>query len=500
MGVTFDRVPPHTTLRDIGAVALLWLAATGLYYSAGVRFDATPFPGFMQFIDADLLASRLVESLWYSHAHPPLLNLFVGLGARLFGDGAVTFYTVSFYAMGLILALAVFALALRLSASRVGGYLCVALVVLNPSFALYQSWLMYSFPEAALLTITAVAMYKYFERESAVWAATAFVSIMVLALTRSLFHLAWFVAIVGYVLVLACNKRRVLAAAALPVLLVALWYGKNFYYYGAFSGSTMLGLGLSNIATLTVTRAELEPLVADGTVSPLALLSRYEQTAELFAFAAVEPTGVPVLDQVRKATGEFNFNYRGLIEVDRIFTSDALHVVRRYPANYVVGLLISNRLFFSPTSMNEYFSTSNREAARPIERLFNTAVLGARAMPSYLAQPHFGFDRPPSLEVNTSTRLVALWAAALAFCYVRGRRAFLGAFSGDKPACAVLGFMGIAMIYVHVVGTALELGENYRYRFAVEPFFFVVLTVAAADIARWARRRLTQGSVARAAP
>ena len=460
------------------------------YYAAGVRFDASPFPLFMQFIDTDLLANRLWESLWYAHAHPPGLNLFVGVGYRLFGDAAVGFYALAFRALGLLFALATFMLALRLTASRVAAYLCVGLLVVSPGFELYQNWLMYTFPEAALLTASAVALYKYLDRETLPWAVTLFLLLCVLVLTRGLFHLLWLVAVVAYVAFTAKRPRRVLTAAAVPLLLVVTWYGKNLYYYGSFSGSTMLGLGLSNIATLTVPRPLLEPLVAAGTLSPYALLSRYEDKAAMFESQAVPPAGVPVLDEMRKSNGEFNYNYRGMIEVDRHYTQDALRLIRLFPANYAIGLIISNRLFFSPASMNEYFSPRNREAARPVERVFNPVIYGAAASPSYIVQPHFGFDRPPSLEVNTSVRLIVLWLLVLVFGYGYARRAFLSESVADRSACVTLGYMLFSMVYVHVVGTTLELGENYRYRFTVEPFLFVAAATIAIDFVRRAGRRL----------
>jgi hypothetical protein len=301
---------------DLGFVVLLTLASRVAYFVAGVRFDASPFPNYMQFIDAKLLDERLFESLWYSHAHPPGFNLLVGVAYRAFGDHAPIFLSLLYHGLGLVLALGVFFLTLRLSGARLAAYLCTALLVMSPGLVLYESWLMYTFLEAVLLVVSAVALYQALDRDSTAWAAACFTALAALVLTRGFFHLGWFALVVVYVAWAAPSRRRILAAAALPLLAATVWYAKNYFYFGTFAGSTMFGLGLSNISTLTVPRADLVPLVEQGVVSPLALVSRYEETKVLFAGGNDSPRGIPVLDQAYKQTGAPNYNYRPLIAIN----------------------------------------------------------------------------------------------------------------------------------------------------------------------------------------
>jgi hypothetical protein len=446
----------------------------------------------MQFIDAHLLRDRLFESIWYWHAHPPGLNLLVGVAYRLFGDGASTFLALLFHGLGFVVALGLFALTLRLTRARLAAYLCTALVVMSPGFVLYENWLMYTFLEVVMLVASAVALYKTLDRGSIAWAVALFSVLAALVLTRGFFHLGWFALVVAYAAWAAPVRLRVLKAAAVPLAVATLWYAKNYFYFGAFAGSTMFGLGLSNIGTLLATPEELTPLVESGAVSPLALVSRYEGAAVLFG-TATEPTGVPVLDRPRKSTGDFNFNYRPLVEINEQYARDSFAVIRRYPASYVVGLLISNRLFFSPSSMNEYFSPQNRAAAKPFERVFNPMLYGVPAEPGYIAQPHFGFDQPPSLEVNTSVWLIVWSALVVVLGWLRVRPAFLKQPVEDRVAAIAVGYLLFTMLYVYAVGTLVELGENYRYRFVAEPFLAVVTAVLATDsvrrlAARWTRR------------
>jgi 4-amino-4-deoxy-L-arabinose transferase-like glycosyltransferase len=483
-------VSARATAIDLGFVGLLTALGGAVYFAAGIRFDASPFPGYIQFIDDELLGERMLESIWYSHAHPPGLNLLAGVAYRAFGDAAPTFLSLLFHGLGLVLAVALFALTLRLTGSRIAAFAATAAIVLSPGFVLYENWLMYTFLEAVLLTASAVALYKTLDRGSAAWAAAMFVTLAALVLTRGLFHLGWLALVVAYVAWAAPDRLRILKAAALPFAVATLWYAKNWFYFGTFAGSTMFGLGLSNIGTLTVPRADLQPLVEQGIVSPLALVSRYENVALLFAVANDSPSGIPVLDRPLKSDGEYNYNYLPLIALNRQYARDSLNVIRRHPAGYAIGVVIANRLFFSPSSMNEYFAAENRAAAKPFERVFNPVFYGVPAEPGYIAQPHFGFDVPPSLEVNTSAWLIALWVLVLVFGWLQVRPAFFARSCGDRAARITLGYLLFVMVYVHALGTLVELGENYRYRFAVEPFLAVAAAVIATDAVRRLAARL----------
>ena len=53
-----------------------------------------------------------------------------------------------------------------------------------------------------------------------------------------------------------------------------------------------------------------------------------------------------------------------------------------------------------------------------------------------------------------------------------------------------LGYVLFVMVYVHALGTLVELGENYRYRFAVEPLLAVAIAVLATDGVRRLAKRL----------
>ena len=477
---------PSTRPVDYLTVVGLFAGSRVLYALLGLRFDSSTLPGYMQFIDPPLLRDRLLESLWYYHAHPPLLNLFTGVGLKLFGDSADAYFALTFHALGMALALAVYILTLRLSGARPAAIVATGLLVFSPSFVLYENWLMYTFPSAALLTISALLLHQYLATERTRWAAAFFATLAILLLTRSIFHLAWMVLVVVLLAILLRRWwRQILLAAAAPLLVVALWYGKNYYYFGSFGTSTAAGLGLANITALMVERERLYPLFQDGRLSQYVMVSRYEHPELLFMLQTPVHTGIPILDEVKKSDGRhYNYNNLQMVAVNGYYMRDAIEVIRTFPASYAIGLLVSNRLFFSPTNMNAYFSPENRAAVLPMERIFNPLLYGVGPKPGFMQQPHFGFVGRNQMEVQTSAMLIALWCVLLTYGYVQARRGVVAADPQSKPRALVLGFIVLTALYLYAVATAIELSENYRYRFNIEPLFMVLTVTAATDLVR----------------
>jgi hypothetical protein len=233
-----------------------------------------------------------------------------------------------------------------------------------------------------------------------------------------------------------------------------------------------------------VTREELRPLVENGELSQFALVSRYAEKDRLFTSQDLPPTGIAVLDQIRKSSGDYNFNSQQLLAINRYYTADGIKVIRRFPASYVIGLIIANRLFFSPSSMNLYFSGANRAAVQPVEEVFDPLLYAVSAQPGLIQQPHFGFGQKAWLEVNTSVSLFVLWWVVLGYGYLQARQAFVAKDTTALPRALVIGFIVFTCLYIYAVGTAFELGENYRYRWVVEPLFLVLGTTGATALVR----------------
>ena len=69
-----QRYPWHW----MAALPVVFAAVHAAYYAAGIRFDRDTLIEVMHFLDPELLRTHLLESLWYLHIQPPLMNLLAG--------------------------------------------------------------------------------------------------------------------------------------------------------------------------------------------------------------------------------------------------------------------------------------------------------------------------------------------------------------------------------------------------------------------------------------
>ena len=171
---------------------------------------------------------------------------------------------------------------------------------------------------------------------------------------------------------------------------------------------------------------------------------------------------------------------------------DAIEVVRTFPASYVIGLIISNRLFFSPTNMNAYFSDANRRAdTADGADLQPAAVRSVGARPAFMQQPHFGFVKRNDIGGNTSSLLMRCGACCCPTVICRRGDGVLAAdLRTSKPRAS-----SCSASSCHCVGTCTSSrprsssARTTATSFNIEPLFMVLTVTAQRDLVREIRAR-----------
>lgn len=442
------------------AAALLLYAATRVaFYALGIRFDATPRYGFWQLLDEKLLRGDLLHSLLYLHSQPPLYNLFVGLGLKVAPEEPGWLFHGVHLVLGLLLTTCFYRLCERLGVARGVTLAALALFLVTPPSILFENWLFYSYPVAVMLLASALFAHRFFSSGRPLDAAVLFGLLGGLALTRSSFHAVWLVLCTGLVLVARRDAwRRSLAAAALPLALVAAIYVKNAVLFGSPGTSSWLGMNVSRITTFAVPEEERRLLVERGELSELALMPPFQDLDVYPArYRQAEPSGVPALDAPIKSNGWVNLNHAGYIPLSRAYLEDARRVVLERPGDYLAAVRFAFLIFFSPPSASEFLNP-NAAHIRPWVDFYYKAVFGFV----------FGFPIVP----------MAMMAAALAVC----AHALWRPDAWGRAERWTLLFVGLNLLYVMGVSTFLELWENNRFRFATAA---PVLVLDALLLSRW---------------
>jgi len=439
------------------ALVLGFVVSRLALYGLGIRFDGSQFAKLWQVIDPDLLRHDLARSLWYSHGQPPLFNLYLGLGLKLAGSAAGAVFQVVQLLVGAATTVAIFATARALGVPALLSGAAAFVFALSPAAIAYESFLFYPIFEAGLLCAAAPLLHAYLAHGRPRDGAACFALVGAMVLLRSYFHVAWLLAILALVLVLRRDAwRRTLVVAVVPALACVTWYAKNEWLYGSFASSTWLGMNLSRITLQTLPPRERKRLVMDGIATRLAQLDsfgpldRYGGIIEL-----PPPLGIPVLDRPRKSTGGSNFNHIAYVELSRRYLRDDVAVVRAEPAVYARGLALALRRSLRPVTEDRRLA-DDLAPLGPYRDLCEIGMCGRVGRTCLLVL--FGV---PLLLLHAASAIVK-----------ELRRETL-----DAPTVGLLVFIAFNVVYVMLLTNAMELGENNRFRFTIEPLVVVLLAL-----------------------
>ncbi len=484
--------PQRRWWTGCGVVCALFVVSRALFHHAGIRFDASPLSWYWQYLDPELLRHDLLESVWYQHFQPPLFNLYLGVLLKLAGDAFPAWAWTTYLGMGLVLHLGMYGLLARLGLPVPAAVAATAIFLCSPASILYENWLFYTYPVAALLVVVALGAHRLLARPT-VWNAALVAGAMATAvLTRSALHTAWYVALALLLLALLRFHERARLPFLAFLLLVLLFQVKNQLLFGTPSLSTWFGMNAAKIATWPAPAPVKRALVARGEVSPLVFiypfspLDRYPPALRRQGLEEL-PAAVPALTAERRSTGATNYNNIAYIPIARAYLGDALVMLRERPDVYrsMVGLawLLS---FQSPTQT--WALDGNRARIAAWDRLYDGTLYGA---PGAFRTAAAGARDDPlrHLVLHVEVGWVLLLGVGLAFGLVAGLRATAGG-RGDVAVGGTLLLMALTVGYLLVVGNLLELGENNRFRMMSDPLVFVLAAAALDRALRGAARRL----------
>jgi hypothetical protein len=466
------------------AVAAGFAASRAAFHLAGASFDAGGLGLLWQLLDPTWLRDDLLRSLVTLHAQPPLMNAVIGAVLKL-GVAPVAVFHALYEATGLLLALALLGVLRRLGFSdRVAAALALVWTW-SPTALLYEHWLMYTHFEAAAAVGAAWSLHRLAQRGRARDAALYFALLAGLALTRSLYHLIWLVPCAALGLAAARPLRpAVVASCALALAAVLGVYAKNAWLFGVPSTSSWFGMNLANGVFELWPLDERVQLADAGAVSPLVQVppfSTLDQYAEWFDASA--PQAPPALREPLKATGIPNFNHVAYVAISRQYGRDAAALIERDPGRYAAMVGRAWQRFWTQPSRYPFVERNRRRIAG-WDRLYAALQGVPRAF-----RP--GPDGAPLETSRTPPGWIAwLWLAACAAAIAwtgravwRARGAWAREASADARArAALLAFQLFQVLFVPLASNAVELGENHRFRVAIEPLLLALVATCLRDL------------------
>jgi len=401
----------------LGITAFFLLSRAAGYW-LGLRFSAANLGCQWHFLPNDLLKEDLTRSVLALHSQPPLFNLFLGVGMKLFSD-PLPFFQLCFLAMSWGLLYFLFRCFTEAKFPNWLAYGATFLFGLNPSLFLFENFLFYTLWEAFFLT---AALFFLLQKRMRWFAA----SVTCLMFTRASFHPTWYLVLVA----LHPGFRKHWRTLSVPLLACGLWMFKNWLVVGSFAMSTALGMGVLKNALLHVKASELRHWIENGEVSALAMVPPFAPVERYQPWIGNLPSrGVRALDDPGTHACP-NSNHTAYVQVAKQMQAIFTTAIVKRPEAYLATVGDAAALFLTSSASYEVRGVKIESIAW-LEKIY-AGVLS----PSILA-------------------IVFLIVGILGIAWTR-----------DNPA---LFFSVGTILYLSVITLLLEIGENQRVRFGVSP-------------------------------
>jgi hypothetical protein len=450
--------------------------------AAGVRFGFAL--DWMWLSDPADLRDRLAETLYYYHAFPPGMNLLTGILLKLAGASAPALAHATFWVLGLVIVNALLHLCRAVGLSEWTSLLVAAAFAVIPQTVYFEHLYLYEYPITALLLVGAVLFHAAVRRQYGLAWAGFFATAAAVGLTRSTFHLVWFLVLlaVSLWLVPADRRRRVLAAACVPALLLLALYVKNFALFGVFDAFSFGPVSQSLVTIWNLPPDVRDAWIRDGRLSPFAAVSVYAGPRDYVDLMPPRddrewPEQLRVLE--RPTVGAANYNHVLFLEVNRARRADAFRYFQERPLDYLATVVRGLVDVFAPSTewhpLDRTGGSPHEEVRQVLgsyERAFNRAVHSLPVAPIGL------YVLLPAVLVWTLREALRLIASADPAAAARGWLLFLCLFQ---------------VIFVVAASCLFTFRESSRYRFQVEPMIWVLTALCAASL--WRGRKKTSQAV-----
>ena len=476
-----DLLRRHTVLVSTIHLALAltyWLA-----FGVTIVHDLGPdkWGSFWQNLPTELLRTRAIESIWYMHGQPPLWNVVGALLIKLFGSLHTHVLQVLHIALGTAIAGMCVQIVGRATRAPRLALATGVVIALHPALFLFEAYALYTTAAAFLVTSAAYLLTRA-QEDGGERAALAFVAVAVaLIMTRSVYHLILLLGVVPLaVLLIGRPTRRHMTLLLTLALIPTAWYGKNWVQHGFFGASSWYGMGLWRTVLFQQDAAMVDGLRESGALSPVVSVEAFALPVAYRRLGYDQESTIPAL----AANDLHNINVPA---ISSAYRSSAVELIKASPAQYLRNVLTAYGNFSAPSTDFAHLA-DNRERLRihaAVEQVMLGRPLVAR-LESALGRGYYG-----SFYFLLFPAVLVLYA----FQVTRDLRPRNSPHRMRDDAAPL--FMAAIVFYTIVIACAMELGENVRFKFVVEPVFLALSAIVCFRLLAPERRRGAEASPGR---
>ena len=470
----------------------------------GIRFVGSSkmiIEPFWQYLDPQILKTDLLRGLFFLHSQPPLFNAFLGLVLKVFPRHYEQVFTWIFQAFSFGTLLLMGLIMRRMAINEKLIFVFCAIFALFPNFLVYTNLLFYTLPVAFLLLLSCLFLQKFLETQRTKDAVLFTCTAGIIMLTRSIYHLLWFVLCGAIIFFLIDhNSRRIFVRAAIiPVLLVILLYAKNSALVGSFGPSSWMGMNLARgwqlpaepmrklnaflepaeiqhlIETNKMNREWLVgPFMPPGAYSNLGYFRSNESSFDNPAISAPEKgSSIPNVTHP-------NFNHYDYAKISKKMLDADRAIILEYPGKYFGRVLLGFKMYLQPATGPSWFlvQSYNYNPVQNYANMLTKLLFQGRRIE--LARGYVPWN-----SFYILFPLLVIFGMKKVFVNKNENRI------SDRVTFA---YITMTIIWVALITNLLEFGENNRIRFETDPFIVIVLAAAVQALYRLLRKGLLRRS------
>lgn len=441
--------------NEIGILLTCFVVSRVLAAWLGITFQYGALFTYWQYLDVESLQHRALKSVWYMHSQPPVFNLLAALVLQSSGMYAKQVFQGLWLAISFCNAW----LLLRMIKSMVvNSYLPLLIAIfylLSPATILYENELFYTSFTSLLLLLSVFFLQQFVQRKERFSLPAFFVCMSMLCLTRSIYHLCWLVFVCMILLINNYKKpdfKKVVFGSVLSTLLVSGWYVKNYVLFGIFSVSSWTGINLSRIVFHDIPIHDSANIAAIHPFFPVSHYKRYISAGYREKYAGADDF---VLLREMKNDSAINMNHAGYIQVSEKYMEASLRFIRQHPVAYIRHMVTSSVIFFSPASSYFQIEANNSKIS-----LYDM-IYSFNMSHVFVTKE----DKKLALAVSAIPKCI-LYFSVIIFTL---KRAFIRKYLPITSAYIIC-----TILFVFIITTMFEYGENMRFRYELEPLFLII--------------------------
>jgi hypothetical protein len=338
--------------------------------------------------------------------------------------------------------------------------LAISLIyVLSPATMLFENELFYT-TFVSMLLLTAVYFIVRFNQRGT-WSNSlgVFGALMLVCLTRSMYHLLWMLVIVMLLLFIWRKQqefKKILIVALLSVSAVGGWYLKNMVIFDTFAASSWMGINFSRIVFHNATKEDAGNIASVAPFMPISYYKNFISGDYKKKYAGINDR---ILLMETKNGRFLNMNNAGYLEVSKKYLDACKIEIAQHPATYIKNAITSFIIFFTPAS--SYFKVAeNADRIKYYDAAYSLN-------PSYFFKDDY--HKKQSLVIAALPKF--LWYLLTFFLLVK-----TGVRNWANPGVNI--FICLTILFSLTAGSLFDYGENMRFRYEVEPLFLIIAAQA----------------------